>query len=456
MTPRTEIQPKTRLIIFLSVIGLWAAFNTFMLFGGNQRVTIGNMVTLFVVIALAIFLALYMYRHAIRNTRQSETGFCGSCGHEIPPGERPEHCQECGAHHRHTTVTYERVAGNKWSALWPMLLLIFVLYTPSFLLTSAGGLFGALGSWGVSPYSYYSTDSLVSSACADQYGDSDAWVELKGRTLDRVQSEALATAVLNYRDQQGDDFRTSASASIWLLHALGSCPFTDATLIRVLGNRLQWNQAALPLLMERELQPEDHAALVSLFIDKVVRDECGIGLSRHELIDWFEAQYAQGTLSPIQIERIRSCAWLPSLELPSVIQANEPFEVELAETYLRDHLRDALSEPRTAVGIAGVSLNDGPFVDVDVLPVYAMYAHRPRPNEAAKARSKPFRIELVLPDPGTHSIAIKYYLFDGQKNRSVPRVEVDDSGEPILPDNATWIIERVIDAEVVVVEGDRE
>ena len=61
-----------------------------------ERITPTTTLSVFLPFIVVFILYLFAQRERLRNTLRSETGFCFFCEHEIPPGEQPKNCQECG------------------------------------------------------------------------------------------------------------------------------------------------------------------------------------------------------------------------------------------------------------------------------------------------------------------------------------------------------------------------
>ena len=432
------------------------------------RITPNTTLSVFLPFIVVFILYLFVQRKRLRNTIRSETGFCPFCEHEIPPGEQPKNCQECGrglTEGQNTKIRVQETPALYWSNQLVVIVTAIAVLTAPWSLSSDDGIFGTFRSMGFDPYAYYSTSGLVSAAESDLRGRSEVWTKLQGQTLTPDQLDRLANTVIAYNEDRELVFSfRSGAAAIWLNAEIQKGTLSTPTLIRLFTSaKLDPNGrvAAFDALALKTLSAEEQANFFDAVFAELEDLEIWLGIDERKLAAWLDREALAGNLTPAQLERARDCNWMPKLRLPERIRVDEPVEIVLGMAFRERPSDTLLADWRTAIAIEGVAIDDGPFEDPgfesalarDIAFVRKNSTHS-RSRSRFPSRNLFFPMEMVFSEPGPHVIRIRYVLFDGQRLTEPPSsVERAADGSLLLPDGAGWILERVFE-HTVVVEGD--
>jgi hypothetical protein len=440
--------------IFILIIAMpfcWLLFAAFII---GQPITVTAVITVCLPFVVILPLFLVMRRERLRNTHRSETGFCVSCGHEIPPGERGKNCQECGKAYsliHDTKVRVQKTPALFWSELLFVILFPLAMMAPTFTLRDDGFL-GIFRTLGFNPYAYHSTSGLVAAAESDWQGGSGVWAELQTQTLTADQRERLANTVLAYREDPELSAYSYSSAARWLAAAIGKGTLSTPTLTQVLASSRSYNDpscsAAFNVLAVRTLSADEQAALLEVIFTALEDPQRRLDMPEHTLEDWFTAT---GNLTPAQLDRARACNWIPELVVPDRIRVDEPVEIILGQGDRFGSSGSLLAKRWLTIAVEGVAIDEGPFEDFGFEPVLVLYSGSAVDPEQNDAKNRVFPIELVFSEPGIHVIRIRYALFDGQRSLTLPSsLERAADGSLLRPDGAEWILERVFEQEIMV------
>lgn len=453
-------EPRFRGLCLNDFIVLCLVFNlpfVFLLLRAlNPNSSISTFVLLGTLLPLVVLVPLFLHvrLQQRRSTLVSETGFCGHCDHEIPPGKRSEVCQECGNVYRANETRKTLVKSTpalRWSRT--LFLVPYVAYILVVAFGGIDGIFDVFSKLGFNPYAYSSSSGLVAVASSDLEGNSGVWDELQGHTLTAAQADLLARTVIAYREDPGLASYMSRSATNWFAAEIQNGTLSTPTLTRVFsgkqGDDDQCNEVAFSVLSRRTLSAGEHAALLDVLFTVLEDPERELGFSDYTLNDWFDAQQAAGKLTPSQVERARACNWVPDLALPDRIRVDEPFEIILGCGHRFWPFAELLSEQEVLVSVGGVAIDDGPFHDLGFETVRVLYSESALEPQL-RAGMHVFPMEVVINEPGLHVIRIRYALFERECSEKLPSVERAADGSPILPEGAGWILERIFEREVVV------